>query len=146
MDRPNLLPPLLNIMFYMFLAFPLTFFLLVPLPVHLIVFTSSTLSIVSSRTFVLVRGLVWGVRMVVGSMSLCRTSLALGCLLCFLALLLLLLFCGIIDLAILVFLNSSKLYRGYLSLSLCASRVKWANIIAQLTQLVTPFHPPVPLT
>ena len=30
MDRPNLLPPLLYIVFYMFLAFPLTFFLLVP--------------------------------------------------------------------------------------------------------------------
>ena len=58
-------------MFYMFLAFPLTFSLLIPLPVHLIVLSFSNLSIVSSMTFVLVRGLVWGVRMVVRSMSLC---------------------------------------------------------------------------
>ena len=74
----------------------------------------STLSIVSSRTFISVRGLVWGVRMVVGSMSSCRTPLPPGCLLCFLALLLLLLFCGIVDLAILVFLNLCKPYHGYL--------------------------------
>ena len=128
------------------LAFPLTFFLLVPLPINLIVLSFSTLSIVSSKTFVPVRGLVWGVRMVVGSMSSCRTPLPLGCLLCFLALLLLLLFCGIVDLAILIFLNLSKPYHGYLYLSLCASCIKWANIIARLTQLVTPFHPPVPST
>ena len=146
MDRPSLLPSLLYIMFYMFLAFPLTFFLLVPLPVHLNVLSSCTLSILSSRTFVLVRGLVWGVRMVVRSMSSCRTPLPLRCLLCFLALLLLFLFCGIVDLAILVFLNLSKSCHSYLYLSLCASPVKWANIMARLTQLVTPFHPPMPLT
>ena len=79
MDRQNLLPPLLYIMFYMFLAFPLTFFLLVPLTVYLIVLSFSTLSIVSSKTFVLARELVWGVRMVVGSMSSCRSPLPLGC-------------------------------------------------------------------
>ena len=50
--------PSLYVMFYMFLAFPLTFFLLVSLPIHLIVLLFSTLFIASSRTFVLVRGLV----------------------------------------------------------------------------------------
>ena len=34
--------------------------------------------IVSSRTFILVKELVWGVRMVVGSMSSCQTPLSLG--------------------------------------------------------------------
>ena len=57
-DQPNLLFPLLHIMFYMFMAFPLTFFLLVPLHVHLIVLPFSTLSIVSSKTFVLAKELV----------------------------------------------------------------------------------------
>ena len=129
LDQPNLLPPLLYIMFYMFLAFPLTFFILIPLPLHLIVLPFSTISIMSFTTFVSIRGLDWGMRMFMRSMSSCRTPLPLGCLLCFLTLLLLLLFCGIVDLAILIFLNLSKPYHGYLLLSLCVSRVKWANII-----------------
>ena len=57
---------------------PLTFFLLVPLPLHLIALPFSTLSIVSSRTFMLVRELVWGMKMVVGFMSSCRTPLPVG--------------------------------------------------------------------
>ena len=80
----------------------------------------------------------------VRSMSLCGTPLPLGFLPCFLALLLLLLlFCGIINLATLGFINLRKHYHGYLNLSLCASHVKWANIIVRLTLLVTPFHPPL---
>ena len=43
-----------------------------------------------------------------------RVIYGLGYLLCFLALLLLLLFCGIVDLVIFVFLNLRKLYHGYL--------------------------------
>ena len=71
-------------------------------------------SIVSSMTSVAVIGLVWGVRMVMGSISSCRRPLPLGLLPYFLAPLLLLLFCGIVDLAIIVFLNLSEPYHGYL--------------------------------
>ena len=80
----------------------------------------------------------------VGFICLCQTPLHLGFLPSCLGLLILFLFYGIADLAILVFLNLSKSYHGYLWLSLCLSLVKWANIIVWLTQFVTPFHPLVP--
>ena len=105
------------------LGFPINLLAINTITIHLIVLPFFTLSIVSSWTFVLVRGLVWGIRIVVGSMSSCWTPLPLGFLSCFLALLLLV-FCGIVDLVILVFLNLGKPYHGYLYLSLCTSCVK----------------------
>ena len=76
----------------------------------------------SYRTFILVRALVWGMRIVIGSM--CLDSPSAGLLALFSSSTTSSFIFGIVDLVFLVFLNLKKPYHAYLYVSLCESHVK----------------------